>query len=161
MIKNYIKIAFRNLKRYKGYTTINILGLAIGMACVILIMLYVQMELSYDNYHEKKDQTYRLNIQVNYPQTGDIRQRAIGPYRLADELKPDFPDFQQILRFAPQGRESVEYLDQVYVEENLTFVDPNVFDIFSFNLLKGDPKTVLQDPFSLVISDKVSNKYYG
>lgn len=161
MIKNYIKIAFRNLKRYKGYTTINILGLAIGMACVILIMLYVQMELSYDNYHEKKDQTYRLNIQVSNPQTGDIRQRAIGPYRLADELKPDFPDFQQILRFAPQGRESVEYLDQVYVEENLTFVDPNVFDIFSFNLLKGDPKTVLQDPFSLVISDKVSNKYFG
>lgn len=161
MVKNYIKIAIRNLLRHKGYTTINILGLAIGMACVILIMLYVQRELSYDNFHHKGDQIYRLNIQVTNPQTGDVRERAIGPYRLAEELKPDFPDFEQIIRFAPQNREAVEYKDELYVEENLAFVDPGVFEAFSFNLIIGDPKTALQDPYSLVITEAKSMKYFG
>ncbi len=161
MLRNYIKIAIRNLLRYKGYTAINILGLAIGMACVILIMLYVQREVSFDGFHDKKEEIYRLNIRVTNPQTGDIRERAVGPFRLADELKPDFPDFENIIRFAAQFRESIEYGDEIYVEEKLTFVDPEVFDVFSFTLSKGDPKTALQNPFSLVISKEISEKYFG
>ena len=161
MIKNYFKIALRNLSRHKGYAAINILGLAIGIACVILIMLYVQREVSYDNFHPKGDQTYRLNIQVTNPQTGAVRQRAIGPYRLADELATDFEDFEHIIRIAPQFREQVEYNDETYGEQNLAFVDSEVFNAFGFNLIKGDPNTVLDDPFSLVITEEVSNKYFG
>ena len=161
MIKNYFKIAIRNLIRYKGYTTINILGLAIGMACVILIMLYVQREISFDNYHPNKDKIYRLNIQVTNPQTGAKTQRAIGPYRLADELEIDFPDMDHIIRFAPQGGESVDYKDETYVEEHLAFVEPEVFEVFNFNLIKGDPLTALKDPFSLVITEEISKKYFS
>lgn len=161
MIRNYIKIAFRNLSRHRGYALINILGLAIGMACVILIMLYVQRELSYDNFHANKDRIYRLNIQVTNPRTGAVQERAIGPYRLAKELSTDFEDFEHIIRFAPQFREAVEYKDDTYNEENFTFVDPDVFQAFGFNLIKGDPASALEDPYSLVITEEVSQKYFG
>ena len=161
MLKNYIRTALRNLWKYKGYATINILGLAIGMACVILIMLYVQGELNYDTYHQNKDRIYRLNINTTNPNTGATAERSIGPYRLADELKPDFPDFEAIVRFAPQGRELVEYQDLQFAEEELAFVDPNVFSVFDFPLLEGDPSTALEDPFSLVVTDEIAQKYFG
>lgn len=161
MFKNYLKTAFRNLWRFKGYTLINVMGLAIGMACVILIMMYVQAELSYDNFHENRDHIYRLNFQTTNPQTGAVGERAIGPYRMAKELAVDFPDFVHLVRFAPQGRETVEYEDERYEEENLTFADPGVFQMFSFPLIEGDPETVLNDPFSLVISEEIAQKYFG
>ena len=161
MIHNYFKTAMRNFNRFKGYTLINILGLATGMACVILIMLYVQTELNYDTFHQNKDRIYRINFLSTNPQTGAIGERAIGPYRLAEELKIDFPDFPHIIRFAPQDREMVEYGDHQYLERRLTFVDPEVFQVFSFPLLVGDPKEVLTDPYSLVITKKVAEKYFG
>ena len=108
MIKHYIKTAVRNLWKFKAYSAINILGLTIGLACVILIMLYVHKEMSYDTHHQHKDQIYRLHIEATNPRTGEISERAIGPYRLADELQPDFPDFEQIVRIAPQDGELVE-----------------------------------------------------
>lgn len=147
--------------RFRGYTLINMLGLAIGMACVILIMLYVQSELSYDTFHTYKDQIYRLNIQVRNPQTGDVATRAIGPYRLAKELKVDFEDMPHIVRFAPQGRELIEHNDENYVEQNMTFADEDVFEVFSFPLRRGDPKTVLKDPYSIVVTEEIARKYFG
>jgi putative ABC transport system permease protein len=161
MFRNYLKTALRNLWKYKGYTSINILGLAIGVACVTLIFLYVQSEISVDGFHENKDQIYRLNLQVTNPQTGEVRERAIGPYRLAEELPNDFPDFESIIRFAPQGRELIEFDDQQFLEESLAFVDPKVFEVFHFPLISGDPATVLEKPFSLVLSEKVARKYFG
>ena len=98
MLKNYFKTALRSLLKHKEYSIINILGLAIGMACVILIMMFVQEELSYDQFHTNKDQIYRANISFTNPQTGVTQLRAVGPYRLATELKPDFQDFT-IIRF--------------------------------------------------------------
>jgi putative ABC transport system permease protein len=161
MIRNYFKTAIRYLIRFKGYTLINILGLAIGMACVILIMMYVKAELSYDTFHENKDRVYRINFQTTNPQTGEVNERAIGPYRLADELKVDFPDLTGIIRFAPQGREMVEFEDQQYIEEGLVFADPEVFQMFTFPLSVGDPEKVLEDPYSLVITERVAEKYFG
>ncbi|NND33375.1 MAG: FtsX-like permease family protein, partial [Saprospiraceae bacterium] len=160
MYRSYLRSAIRNLWRYKGYTLINILGLAIGMACVMLIILYVKSELSFDRFHEHRDQLHLLNIQTTNPQTGETNKRAIGPYRLADELEVDFPDLK-FVRFAPQGQERVEYQDQAYQEEDLTFVDANVFDLFSFYLEEGDPSTALPDPFSLVLTRKSAEKYFG
>lgn len=162
MFRNYIKSALRNLWRYKGHSAINILGLAIGMACLILIMLYVKSELSYDNFHEHKSELYLLNIQTTNPQTGDQVKRVIGPYRMADELAVDFPDFEQIMRIAAMGRESVEIGDQIYIEEeNLAFVDPGVFQTFTFPLIKGNPETALEDPYSVVITPEISRKYFS
>ena len=161
MLKNYLKTALRNLWRYRGYTLINIFGLAIGIACVALILLYVQSELSYDRFHTNKDRIYRLNIESTNPQTGEKNARAIGPYRLAKELKTDFSDFSQIVRFARQSGEIVEFDDQQFSEDNLAFVDPGVFQMFDFSLTQGDPREVLKPPFSVVISESIAQKYFG
>jgi len=159
MIKNYIKIAFRNLWRFRGYTLINIFGLAIGMACVMLIMMYVQSELIYDSFHVNKDRIYRLNLSVTNPQTGDVTERAIGPYRLAKEMEIDFADLE-IVRFAPQGREQVTIGDQDFQEEHLAFVDQNVFEVFTFPLVAGTPEKALIDPYSVVLSRSAAKKYF-
>ncbi len=161
MLRNYLKTALRNLWKYKGYTFINVFGLAIGVACVMLILLYVQSEVGMDGFHENKDRIYRLNLQVTNPQTGEVRERAVGPYRMADELENDFSDFTHILRFSPQGRELVEFDDQQFLEEQLAFVAPEVFEVFNFPLITGDPATVLEKPFSLVLSEETAQRYFG
>lgn len=161
MLKNYLKTSLRSLSKHKEYSTINILGLAIGMTCVILIMMFVQEELSYDRFHKNKDQIYRVNIAITHPQSGNEQERAIGPYRLAKELKPDFQDIPNIIRFNPQGRSLVKYEDKSFYEQGLCFVDPEVFQVFTFPLLEGDPLTVLEEPFSVVISEEIAQKYYG
>ena len=161
MLRNYLKSALRNLWRYKGHSLINILGLAVGMTCLILIMLYVKSELSYDRFHVNRDQIYLMNMQVTNPQTGERSKNAIGPYRLADELKVDFDDFDEIVRFAPRGGEYVKVEDQLYLEEHLAFVDPEVFDVFTFPLLEGNGREALVDPYSVVVTPKIAQKYFG
>ena len=161
MFRNYLKTALRNLWRFKGYTTINILGMAIGMACVILIMLYVQSETNYDNFHPNIDQLYRVNVQITNPQTGDINQRAIGPYRLADEMEADFSDFEFIARLAPQGQEEIEYENQTFQEESLAFADPEILQMLHFPLIKGNAETALDDPFSVVMTVSMAKKFFG
>ncbi len=161
MLKNYFKTAVRSLFRYKEYSLINILGLAIGMACVILILVFVRDELSYDQFHQNKQRIYRINFVATPPHTGAVERRAIGPFRLAQELRPDFPDFEHIIRFAPQGRTLVQYEDKRFYEEALVYVEPDVFDVFSFELLEGDPQTVLSEPFSIVVTPQVAARYFG
>ncbi len=161
MIKNYIKTALRSLIRHKEYSIINILGLAVGMASVILILLFVKEELSFDQYHKNKDHIYRLNISVTNPQTGVVTTRAIGPYRLTKELKPDFPDIPHVIRIVARGRELVRYQDKQFYEEKLVFADPDIFQVFTFPLLKGDPANVLNDPFSVVVTEEAAGKYFG
>ncbi len=97
MFKNYIKTALRSLVKHKEYSFINIFGLALGMASVILILLFVQEELSYDQFHTNRDNIYRLNIKTTDPQTGATAERAVGPFRLAKELKVDFSDIPHIV----------------------------------------------------------------
>ncbi len=161
MIRNYLTSAWRNLKKNRGYTLINLLGLALGMACAMLIMIYVQHETSYDKFHPHRNAIYLIDIQVTNPQSKAVQRRAIGPYRLAEELKIDFPDFEHLIRFVPQGREAVNYNDQLYLEENLAFADDAVFNIFHFPLITGNPESVLTDPFSLVMSQSTAQKYFG
>ena len=160
MLRNYIKIAFRNLWRHRTYTIINILGLAIGMACVMLILLYVQSETGVDKFHANKEDIYRLNIQATNPQTGEVMERAIGPYRLAKEMAVDFDDMT-LSRFTVRGREGIIVNEVEYSEDALAFVEPNVFDVFTFPLLKGDKATALEDPYSVVLSESAAQKYFG
>ena len=112
-------------------------------------------------FHQHRKQIYLLNIQTTNPQTGEQSKRAIGPYRLADELAVDFPDFEQVIRFAPQGRELVDVGDQTFEEENLAFVDHEVFQAFTFPLVEGNPSTALEDPYSVVITAAIAKKYFG
>ena len=160
MFTNYLKTAFRNLWKFRGYSLINILGLAIGVACVLLITLYVQTELSFDRFHEKKDRIYRLLLSTTNPQTKETNRRAVGPYRLADELQVDLPDLT-FVRIAAQSGELVELDDQIFTEERLAFVDPAVFEVFHYPLVNGDPVTALENPYSLVLSETAARKYFA
>jgi putative ABC transport system permease protein len=161
MLVNNIKIALRNLLHHKKYSFLNIFGLAIGMACVILILLFVKEELSYDRFHTNGDRIYRALFKFTLPNKGESDVNAIGPYRLADELRPDFPDLASIIRFAPSEEQLVTHNDETFYEGKFAFVDDGIFRTFSFELLSGDPETALKDPFSVVISPEIAQKYFG
>ncbi len=160
MLKNYIKIAFRNLARHKGYTFINIFGLATGIICCLLIMVYVQDELSYDQYHEKADQIYRI---VN---AGVIRGNQIeiplvsGPWGPA--MVEEFPEVLKAVRIKPpDSRWVVSYEEIKYPEKGVYFVDPTFFEVFDVEMIAGDPETVLDAPYSMVLTEEMAEKYFG
>ena len=162
MIKNYLTVAIRNIARNKTFSAINILGLAIGMACCILILLYVQDELSYDQHHEHADRIYRVAAEGKV--AGTMRQFAITPFPMGPALVKDYPEVIKAVRFfqGTNPRRLVE--DQhghVFSEDGVLFTDPNVFEVFNFPLSQGDPKTAFLEPFSIVITEVVAQKYFG
>ena len=120
MLLNYFKLAFRNISRQKFYATINILGLAIGLAICLLILLFVKDELSYDKHHSKADQIYRM-LMVWGKQDGVGAKSPIGPYRLQPVVKTDFPEIEQIVRFSPTYGSLVKYGDKEYMEERMFY----------------------------------------
>jgi putative ABC transport system permease protein len=160
MIANYFKIAVRNILRHKAYSIINIAGLSIGMACTILILLWLQHELSYDRYHTNADRIYRVATDINF---GSMQGGyAVNNHTSGPIMQRDLPEVEKAVRFHPVwGRTLVEYQDKKYVEENLLFADDSVFDIFTFPLINGDPRTALKKAFSVVISEDMARKYFG
>ncbi len=160
MIRNYLKSAFRNIKKFKAYSLINILGLAIGMACCILIVLFVQDELSYDRYHEKADRIVRL-VDGFDVEGGLSRYYALSSAPFAPALKREFPEVEDAVRIFPGRRRMVEYEDKRFYEDFLFFSDASLFDIFSFPLIKGNPETSLESPQTIVVSERIASKYFG
>jgi len=164
MLKNYLKIAFRNIMRSKLFATINTFGLAVGMACFILITLWIQDELSFDKFHEKKDDLYLLTI--IHPD--DVRDPNV-PYALAPRLADEFPEIIQYTRIYELGNQRTcsfkyqpkEGLPIKFYENNVNLVDSFFFSMFSFRFIHGSPETALQNPNSIVINDKIANKYFG
>ncbi len=159
MLKNYLKIALRNLRKHKGYSMINITGLAVGLAYCLLIFLYVQDELSYDRYHEKADRIYRLVSDLKTPDR--TFQFAVTPPDMAPTLRRDFPEIQNTVRFQPIGGGLYQYGDKRFRENRVFRADSSIFDVFNFPLLQGDPKTALREPFSMVITEVIAQKYCG
>jgi len=157
MFKNYLKIVFRNIQRHKGYSFINIAGLALGLTAVILILLLVQFEISFDKYHKNADRIYR----VLQGQQGSDRLSNLTQPPLAPTLKAEFPEVESATRFYRTGKIHISYKDKNFFENGFCFTDPETFDIFSFKLLEGDPQTVLDDPNSVVISESIAKKYFG
>jgi len=158
MLKNYFKIAFRNLWRKRTYSLINITGLAVGMACCFLIFLYVHFETSYDRFHQKGDRIYRLNCDEKTP-TGVIHQGfTSSPMSIA--AKQVFPEIQAVVRedFQPM---LVRKGKLVFQETNSAYVDSGFFQVFDFPLLRGDARTALKAPLSVVLSVSTAKKYFG
>ncbi|MEK7728281.1 MAG: ABC transporter permease [candidate division KSB1 bacterium] len=161
MFKNYLKIALRNLLKYKGYSLINILGLAVGMASCILILLYVHDELSYDQHNERAAQIYRVTRQwFNSDGSSSLHLGHVAP-PIGPLLKNDFPDILQMARIADGNEPLLRYQDKVFQEERFYFADPNIFEIFTLPLLKGDPKNALADPNGVVLTSAMAQKYFG
>jgi putative ABC transport system permease protein len=161
MLRSYIVVALRNLWRHRGYTLINIFGLAIGLASSIFILLYVVNELTYDRFHEKSDRIYRIWISGSMPAT-EMRHAVTAP-PMAEALLNDYPEVEQVVRLRQSGGWLVKKGDRVFHEtqEEFIFADSTFFDVFSFNLLKGDPKSCLRDPRSIVLSEEYAKKYFG
>jgi putative ABC transport system permease protein len=157
MFTNYLKITFRNIERNKGYALINVFGLAIGLACSIFIILWIQDELCYDRYHEKADRIYRI---VHESQSdGAIRQSVRTSAQLAPALVQDFPEVENAVRFS-RNKYLIAYANKQFWH-NIYFADPSVFEIFTIPFTKGDPKTALNEPGSIVISEQMAAKYFG
>ncbi|MFC2160066.1 ABC transporter permease [Acidobacteriota bacterium] len=159
MLKNYLKIALRNIKKSKTYSFINILGLAIGMACCILIFFYVQDELSYDRYHEKADRIYRVVDSGEAPGRMSF-DLALTSAPFAPTLKADFPEVKDSVRLYRRKR-LVANGERKYYEYNLFYADKSLFNIFTLPLVKGNPETALQSPQTIVLSESTALKYFG
>ena len=158
MIRNYIKIAFRNLWRHKSFSLINIIGLAVGMSAFLLILMYVSFELSYDRFHTKADQICRLNVDIK--SANDVMKTSYSSAPMGTAIKADFPEVIESTRIFPAGA-LIKVDQQLFKEDRMFIAEPSIFDVFSLPLVKGDPKTVLKDPFSVILTETTAKKYFG
>jgi putative ABC transport system permease protein len=159
MIANYFKIAIRNIVRHKAYSIINIAGLSVGMACTILILLWVQYELSFDRFHQNADRIFRLATNFD---VGSLRGKwAVSNFPAGPTLQKDYPEVTKAVRIrAERDRISVQYQQKKFFEKFL-FADNGIFDVFTFPLIRGNPKSALASLDAVVISENLAKKYFG
>ncbi len=158
MLKNYLKIAWRNLVKHKSFSLINILGLAIGIASCLIIFLYVHNELTFDLYNANADRIARVTTILHAPESDVIL--ATSPAPLADALKKDYPEVESAVRLE-NVNQAVIYNNDVLSEEAFYKSDPDIFSIFSFDFLEGSATGALQNPNSIVITETIRKKYFG
>lgn len=159
MIGNYLKITLRNLKKHRGYSFINITGLAVGMACSILILLWIQDEMSYDTFHENADELYVVGT---HNSDGDrVFTSTSTPTALGPALKEEYPEILDYVRFANGNLPYVLSTGEKRFNERVRIADPAVLDMFTFPLQKGEPATALSDPHSVVMTENMAKKYFG
>jgi putative ABC transport system permease protein len=159
MFRNYLLIAWRNLSRQKGYSVINISGLAIGVACCILIFLYISDELSYDRYHKNADRIFRG---ISYSTIGgETRVFARMPSALAPELEEAIPEIESSARLFQFGVQRVNHGDKNFEIQDFYAADPTYFTIFSHDFIAGDPQTALQNPDTIVITEDTAIQIFG
>ena len=157
MFKNYLKIALRHIKRQKGYSFINIFGLAVGMTCCILILLYIQFELSYDKYHENADRIYRLAVKGKMG--GETLNIPKSSHPMAETLYRDFPEVQNVVKLSRIERGFVRYGENKFYDR-IFYTDKSIFDIFSFPMINGDPESALAAANTAVITEDMARKYF-
>ncbi|MEM6963474.1 MAG: ABC transporter permease [Bacteroidota bacterium] len=161
MLKNYFLIAWRNLLRYQGFSLVNVLGLAMGMACFLLIIMYVNDELSYDDFHEKSDQIYRVALERKYPDRA--RSYAMIPPSFAEAMQAEYPEVEsacRIFNFGPANM-LLKIGDRTFRENNVTWADSNFFELFTIPLIIGNPTTALNEPNSIILTAAQATKFYG
>ncbi|MDE2728121.1 MAG: ABC transporter permease [Gemmatimonadota bacterium] len=160
MLRNYLSVALRNLRRHPAYSLINIAGLAIGMATCVLILMYIQDELGYDRYHPHADRVYRIVDDIE--SGGQTVQTAGTPTGWGPALRRDFPEIELLVRI--RGTETAWLVDlgnTIYYERKVIWAEPELFEMFDMPLVLGDPETALAEPYSMVISEELAFKYFG
>ncbi len=157
MLSNYIKVAIRNLLRQKGFSFINIFGLALGISCTALIGMWVSDELSYDRFHTDYDRIYRVTATLPEMKV----HAAVSPAPLALALKNEIPEVDEAVRISSINRDLVQVGDVKFEEKGLIYADSNFFRVFTFPFIKGDREQALQNPEGIVISEKMAMKYFG
>ena len=156
---NYLKTAFRSLLKNKGFTTLNVLGLTLGIATCLLIVFYVLDELSYDRYNEKADRIYRINNQIKFG--GNENVYASSPAPAAQAMKNDFPEIEQVVRLQNAGRIRVKKGSEYIQEDHAVYADSSLFAVFTLPLIEGDAANALRDPKSVVITEQTAKKYFN
>ncbi|MFC2166902.1 ABC transporter permease [Acidobacteriota bacterium] len=159
MFRSYLTVAVRHLKRHKIYSFINISGLAMGIACCVLILLWINDEVRYDRFHENTNNLYRVLNDLNFGPGSRISRGTAYP--LGPAMKEEIPEIKDTVRLLSSSRLLVAYGEKRYFEENFIFADPSMFTMFTFPFVKGDPNTALELPSSVVITQKMANKYFG
>ena len=154
MLKNYFKVAIRNIRRNKLFSAINILGLAVGMACSIFILLWVQHERSYDKFHTNGENIYRLTVEIS----GLKASLSVAP--IARAMQSEIPEVKNAAILCAAGG-LFKYEDRQFEEKAVYFADSTFLDMFSFPLIKGDRKTALNSPNNIVITERAAKKYFG
>jgi putative ABC transport system permease protein len=160
MIKNIILTTLRQLRKNPGYSALNIIGLSVGMACFILIFLWLQNEWGYDRCFENADHIYRVNSDVNL-RSGQKRLYSVTATGMAKALREDFPEVEAATRWLPFGQAVVGKGDLSYYERGFAHTESSFFEVFNYPLLSGDPAQVLKEPNSLVLTREMAHKYFG
>src|ERR1700729_491872 len=156
MIRNYIKTAYRSLSKNKGFTLLNVLGLAVGLATCLLIVFYVADELGFDRFNENFKRIYRVDEEVKY--NGDLAQDAVCPAPLASTLAAQFPEIENTVRFRQAGTFQVRKGTQNIHEDYVTYCDNSVFKVFTLPMIDGNPNSALLTPNSVVITESAARK---
>jgi len=159
MIRNYIKTAFRSLMKNRGFTALNVLGLSLGLASCLLIILYVVDELSYDRYNTKAARIYRVNEDLKLGQNNVLYAVCMPP--LAQALKSDFPFVENAVRIKRTGSLHIKKDGINILENNIAFADPSLFDVFTLPMINGSPSTALAEPNTVVITESTAKKYFN
>ena len=155
MIRNYLKIAWRNLTKYKFISFINLFGLTVGLTCCLLIVSYILNEVSYDEFQPYANRTYRISrsfLDGNGVET--LHLSAIAP-AFGDPLKAEFPEIEKMTRLFSAGNVAFVYDDKKFNEKNVYFADENLPDVFKVEMVKGNPKKALEAPFTIMITDEI------
>src|SRR5437879_5262319 len=159
MIQNFVKVAFRNLAKHPLYSFINIGGLAIGLACTILILVWVRDELSYDRFHPGAENIYRMNWDFKLDNAEGIGPGTPPP--LAATLAREVPGVVSSTRLRDMSTTIVRSRDKFFSEGGILAADSNMFDVFGFQLIQGNPKTALMAPNSVILTEATARKYFG
>jgi putative ABC transport system permease protein len=158
MIKNYFKIALRNIKRYSTYSILNISGMAIAMASAILILLWVQFEWSYDRHFENADDLYRV-IEIQHFSGGEVSQLAATPGALASALKKVYPEIKRSTRYS--NPPFALHKGDEFINERVAMVDKDFLKMFNIKFIRGDRNSALNEPHNIVITEEMANKYFS
>lgn len=159
MLKNYFKVAFRNILKHKFFSFINILGMTIGVTACLLIILYVSDELSFDKFHTKADRMYQVGLHGKIAGQEIYTSTTCPPMSAA--LVADIPEIEESTRLDGYGLAAIKYGEKAFTEEKIFYADSNFFQFFSFKLLEGDAKTALKEPNSIVFTTGLAKKYFG
>lgn len=160
MLKSFIITSLRSMLRHKSFSFINVVGLAIGLAACIIILLFIVDELSFDRFHEKSDRIHRITVHGVF---GDNEfNSTYTPAPLAEAMLNEFPEVEKITRLMLRPQRSVRISDdKTFIEDLFFYADSGFFEIFSFRLISGDPKTVLSEPGSIVLTESTAKRYFG
>jgi putative ABC transport system permease protein len=164
MLSHYLKTALRNLRKQRFYALLNILGLALGLACCLMILLYVQDELRYDAFHSQADRIYRINEIIEDDEVGE--RSASLPFPVARALENDYPgQIVEAVRFFNYQAPTLtlarpDQPERMFNEKRLFFVDSGLFEVFDYELLRGNPQRVLREPNHILLTPGLAEKYF-